>query len=137
MLTGNLDLLNVTSLKFRDDLLSSPFRGVQFGVVGFCWSIFASLISLLLLYAGLIPSSPWFDTTGLILSLLLSDGKSGQLVVLSSNIAVGLESWRLGKVIDILQALVCHVELLVDMTTFPHLEYAYNLDSIASIVNSR
>ena len=131
----NLDLLNFTSLKVEDNLFSSPFQGVQFRLAGLSLSISASLISSLSLSIsiGLILFSPLFDSFGLISSLLLSDGKSRGLVVLSSNTGFGFEGWRLGKVIGILQVLICLVKPLVNLTPFPYLGYAYNLDSIASI----
>ena len=135
MPAGNLDSLNVTFLKLEDDSLSSPFRGVQFGVTGLCSSISADLISSssLSISAGLIPFSPLFDTLGLISSSLVSDGKSRKLVVLLSNTSSKFESWQLSKVIGILQALTCLVKPLVNLISFLHLGHAYNLNSIASI----
>ncbi len=72
MPTENSDSLNITSLKFRDDSLSSPFQGVQFGVVGLYSSISAGLLfssSLPVVSAGLISSSLLFDVPRLICSL--------------------------------------------------------------------
>ena len=57
--------------------------------------------------------------------------------MLYSKIGVNVEGWRLGKVIGILQALICLVKPLVDLTPFPHLGHAYDLDSIVSIVSRR
>ncbi len=71
MPTGNSDSINKTSLKFRDDLLSSPFRGIHFGVVGFYSSISAGLLfslSLLVVSADLISSLSLFNAPGLISS---------------------------------------------------------------------
>ncbi len=71
MPTGNSDSLNVTSLKFRDDSLSSPFQGVQFGVISLCLSISAGLLfssSLPVVSADLISSLSLFDAPGLISS---------------------------------------------------------------------
>ena len=95
MSAGNSDSLNVISPKVEDDLLSSPFRGVQFGVAGLYLSIYAGLISSLLLSisTSLIPFSPLFDTPGLISSSLVSDSKSRGLVVLLSNTSSGFEGW--------------------------------------------
>ena len=85
MLAGNLDSLNVTSLKVEDNSLNSSFRGVKLGVASLYSSISASLISSssLPIFAGLVPSElPWFDISGVIPSLFLSDGESRGLVVL-------------------------------------------------------
>ena len=135
MPAGNSDSLNVTSLKIEDDSFSNPFQGIQFGVACFHLSISAGLISSssLSIAASLILFSPLFDAPRLIASLLLSDGKSRGLVVLSSNTNSGFEGWQRGKVISILQALTCLVNLVVDLTPFLHLGHAYNLNSIASI----
>ena len=137
MPAGNSDSLNVTSLKVKNNLLSSPFRGVKFGFTDLYLSISAGLISSssLSIFAGLIPSSPMFDTPRLISSSLLFDVKFKGLDVLSSNTGSGFESWRLGKVISILQALIYLVKSLVNLTTFLYLKHAYNLDYIASINN--
>ena len=78
MLAGNSDLLNVISLKFKDNFLSNPYQDVQFGVAGLYLFIFPSLISSLSLFisADVIFFLPLFDALELISSLLLSDSKS-------------------------------------------------------------
>ena len=54
-----------------------------------------------------------------------------------SKSGANVKGWQLGKVIDILQALICLVKLLVDWIPFPNLGHAYNLDSIINIVSCR
>ncbi len=65
----NLDSLNITSLKFRDELLHNLFWGVSFGVVGLYLSISIGLLflsSLAIVSADLIFFSLLFDALELI-----------------------------------------------------------------------
>ena len=74
-----LDLLNVTSLKVKDDSFISLFQSLQLAIAGLCSSRSAGLISssMLSISSGLILSSPLFDAPRLIFSSKLSDGKFG------------------------------------------------------------
>ena len=57
--------------------------------------------------------------------------------MLFSHIAVGLGGWQLGKVIGIFQMLIYFVKPLIDLTSFPYLGHAYNLDSIKNIISNK
>lgn len=59
------------------------------------------------------------------------------MIILKSKTGLEFEDWLYSKEISILQALICLIKPLIDLTTFPHLEHIYNLDSIAMIINSR
>lgn len=96
-----------------------------------------SLLLLLIVFTYLITSLLLFDTFRLVFLLLLSDNKSGKIVILYFNIGINLENWQLGKIIDILQALIYFVELLIELIFFPSLGHVYDLDFIIIIVRSR
>ena len=51
------------------------------------------------------------------------------------KIDTNIEDWQFGKVIGILQALICLVKLLMDLTSFLYLGHTYNLDFIISIIS--
>lgn len=113
MLVENSDLLKVTILKVEQNSLSTPFWNIKSEVASFYLFIFASLLFF----------------------FLLSDSKSKELVVLYLKTYFEFRSWQYAKAISILQALICLVKLLVDLTTFLQLGHIYNLDSIAIITN--
>lgn len=77
---------------------------------------------------------PLLDTSRLISSLLLFDGKSKKGIIFCSDITVSFDGWQFSKVIDILQALICLVKVLVDLKSFLYLRHGHNLDSVASMV---
>lgn len=115
LLIGNSDSINITSLKLQNNLLNSLFRGIQSRVLGLYWYIF--LLSLLVVSAspGLIFWLLLLDmprSISLVLlsnspisSSLFSNGRCGRLVILYLNIAIGFDSWQVGKIMSILQVL--------------------------------
>lgn len=111
MQTRNLDLQKVTFLKIRNNSLSSLFWSVKFEIMGLYLSI----------------------STSLIFFFLLSNDKSGKLVIFYSKTYSDFGDWWFGKIINILKALIYLVKLLVNLTTFLHLGYIYNPDSVAII----
>ncbi len=57
--------------------------------------------------------------------------------MLYSKIGTGVKGWQLGKITSILQVLTYLVKPLVELTPFPYLGQAYNLESLVNIINRR
>lgn len=128
----NLALLNITSLKLETIYLAVRFEtsNLKLLILVYLYLYIRCLYCYYLYLLIWIIFSLFSIVIFLIFSLLLSNGKS------SSNDS-DFESWWYGKIIGILQALICFFKLLVNLTAFLYLKYRYNLNFISIIVNNK